>query len=280
MRGSLSEHHTSGSDTSLSPSGEPSNFKAGFKECARVVRQVLCHQPQQTIEENLHTRVGWHLERCLAKIEFEHIQRKSPSLSLGSDSCSSFEQNYFLTSSPELCSQRSSPTNHALCASSSVSEESQDSCPRQSFSNEMNGFEFTSTPRPSPVSALRTDISATRWTCGFKSVPHGSPDSMADNWHQNSNNQSRRHQIMPSSLQYESKGKASDVHKIDLWTWDFPGTSSSTSDSSSTSLATYPTQQHYSPEIIRRHRISQYDDHIPLSLPNHESEKSNVWRPW
>ncbi|KZS07260.1 Class E basic helix-loop-helix 40-like protein [Daphnia magna] len=280
LRNGLGEHGTSFSDTCSSPSGDSFNFKAGFKECARVVREVLRHQQQQTVEENLHKRISWHLENFLANIDPDQIQRKSPSLSLGSDSCSSFEEKDMLVSSPELLPHRSSPVNHALCSSSSASDESQDSCHRRSFSNKTNCFEFTSTPNPSPVNALRTDIASTRWTCGFKSIPHGSPDSMADNWNQRTNRQLTRHRIMPSSMPSESNGKANDANNTDLWTCGFLATSTSPPGSSCSSLASSPTQYHYAPEIIRRQGVSPYDDHISLSLPKPEAEKSMVWRPW
>ncbi|XP_057374341.1 uncharacterized protein LOC130695238 [Daphnia carinata] len=277
LRNGLGERGTGFSDTCSSPSSDSSNFKAGFKECARVVREVLRQQQQQTVEENLHKRIGWHLENFLANIDPDQIHRISPSLSLGSDSCSSFEEKDMLLSSPELLPHRSSPVNHALC--SSASEESQDFCHRRSFTNKTNGFEFTSTPNSSPANVFRTDVASSRWTCGFKSIPHGSPD-MTDSWNQRTNSQLTRHRIMPSSWSSESKGKANDVYNTDLWTSGFLATSTSSPVSSSSSLAPSPTQPTCASEIMRQRGVSPYKDHISLSLPKPDAEKSSVWRPW
>ncbi|KAI9556883.1 hypothetical protein GHT06_016676 [Daphnia sinensis] len=278
LRNGLSEHGFS--DTCSSPSADSSNFKAGFKECARVVREVLRHQQQQTVEENLYKRIGWHLENFLANIEADQVHRKSPALSLGSDSCSSFEEKDMLLSSPEFLPHRSSPVNHALCSSSAASEESQDSCHRRSFTNKTNCFEFTSTPNSSPVSVFRTDIASSRWTCGFKSIPHGTPD-MADNWNQRTNSQLTRHRIMPYPLPSESIGNANDALNTDVLTCGLLATSTSSPVSSSSSLAPSPTQNHYAPQIMLRPGVSPYDDRnmsLPFSKP--EAEKSRVWRPW
>jgi hypothetical protein len=258
---------------SFSPrSNQSSRFKDGFIECARIVREVLHNQPQQTMEGDLQKRVGQYLDRCLTNLVPELLtNRKSPSPSLGSDSCTSFEEKDMEPS--EFVMDSSSPANR-IC--SSTSEESRDSCSRRSFSNEINSFDLTSTPNSSPSNAL--NVIPSRWTCGFKSVPFfGSPDLSAENLNQG--NKWENHQVVPSSMSCERKWKTSDANIVELFACGVPSTSAFPSDSSSSSLTSNQHYQH-SPEVIYRHQISLYDDHISSPSLKSDADHMKVWRPW
>jgi len=225
------------------------------------------------MEGDLQKRVGQYLEQCLTNLVSELNNRKSPSPSLGSDSCTSFEEKDVDPS--EFAMDSSSPANR-VCSSSSTSEESRDSCSRRSFSNEINSFDLTSTPNASPSNALT--ITPSRWTCGFKSVPFfGSPELAAGNL--NEGNRWENPQVVPSSMPCESKWKASDANIVELLACGIPSTSALPSDSSSSSLTSNQQYQH-SPEVIYRHQISLYDDHISLSSPKSDADHLKVWRPW
>lgn len=261
--------------SSSPPSSESSKFKAGFNECARIVREVLHNQPQQTIEGDLQKRVSQYLEQCLTNLLVpELVNRKSPSPSLGSDSCTSFEDKDIDHS--EFLINGFSPANRRVCSSSSVSEESQDSCSRRSFSNEINSFELTSTPNSSPRNGLNT-IPSSR-TCGYESVPlYVSPDLTVGILNQGK--KWENHQVVPSFIPRESKSQSNDA--ADLLACGFPTTSVFSSDSFSNSLTSPINQQYqYSPEAIYRPQNSLYDDHILFSFSKSNAEQLKVWRPW
>ncbi len=109
---------SSSSSPSSSPDSSASKFKAGFSECARLVRDVLQSQVESA---GLDQRTSQHLERCLSNLDrvlmMHHPMRSpSPSHSSSSESCSSYDVKDTVLMSPRSQStvDRNSPVDQLM----------------------------------------------------------------------------------------------------------------------------------------------------------------------
>ena len=149
----VTDDHSTGYSFDRSPSAK---FKAGFNECARLVREMLLsQQPQQKMEGDVQKRVIQHLEQYMDKLLILNRRSPSPSLHL-SDSCSSFEEKDVAMSSPGSLFHGASSSSSA----SSLSEEMESEHSRRSSLNRFDtniGFE-SSSPIASPILRLSLQI--------------------------------------------------------------------------------------------------------------------------
>ncbi len=238
----------------LSPGGS-AKFKAGFSECARLVREILCGQESRKMGEDDHRRIFQQLEEYLRNFDTASTINRSHSPSLQSDSCSSFEEKEIATSSPRSLSHRASIS--ISLASEEI--ENQYSYPTHSSFNQnsINGFELTS-PMASPINKETT---TSRSNCGLKAGPfYTSPNVTICNCYTESKSRMENHQI-GTSMRFENNFE----------TWF---TSGSTSESFSGPFTSSPVDN--SPTIISN---SPYE-HTPLTTCVSHVEKSKVWRPW
>ena len=162
----VTDDHSTGYSFDRSPSAK---FKAGFNECARLVREMLLsQQPQQKMEGDVQKRVIQHLEQYMDKLLILNRRSPSPSLHL-SDSCSSFEEKDVAMSSPGSLFHGASSSSSA----SSLSEEMESEHSRRSSLNRFDtniGFESSS-----PIASPYNPDTTSRWNCGFQSVQRHTP---------------------------------------------------------------------------------------------------------
>lgn len=211
---------------------ETAKFKAGFSECARLVRDVLQSQMDST---GLDHRTNKHLERCLANLDralMMHQSVRSPSpLHSSSESCSSFEGKDTVLLSPQSTTDRSSPVDHALLWSSKATAFTPPDqhiggrrC-RSSSSHDVQSPSFPYSPDSSPVVAdqhssdcsmfMSTPSSALTATAAVSSAVEGRNiinNKSSGKWQQ-------QRQVVTSPFQQHqqhSEWQMSDAHVMEL----------------------------------------------------------------
>lgn len=293
MRRTSIDNRCDGCSSARSPSsGGSVKFNSGYQECLGLIRQVLNDQPLQKVEGNLTERVIQHLERCLTNMDSQEIMKqRSPSPSIQSDSCSSFDEKDTVTSSP--VSLVASPAHYGgTCSTSSVLDEteSQHYFPRRSSLSsqyDLNSFETTpSSNASSPIDSANHDttsssilnVQPSRWTCGFQSVPvQVSPVLTAGNWNHNGNSKWENRQVAASSMLLceSNKWEMSDAHSMESWTSCPPQTSISPTHSFSN--VSSPLQR---PKPSPIQQLNLYNHHFSSIVPIPSMSKTSVWRPW
>lgn len=229
---------------------ESTKFRAGFSECARLVRDVLQSQMESA---GVDHRTSQHLERCLANLDrvlMVHqtsIRSPSPShcgSSSSSESCSSFEGKDTVLLSPQSTIDRASPVTERVMMWSAKSA----FVPSSYHRRRSNSGEVPSSFSPD------SSVGADHHPSDGSSTPSSALTAAVPNkWHQR---QVATSPTQQQQQQQHGEWQMSDAHVMELRP---PCGRSSTTNVSSLLYSQHP---------------------FNFSTAKTNTEDARVWRPW